>query len=65
MAQWTAHWTSRHVKRDIQRLWVRVPPESLFDAYKLHFFLIKRSRKKKKFSDWAVPNGQTIEKSLE
>ena len=28
MAQWIAHWTSRHVSRDIQRLWVRVPPES-------------------------------------
>ena len=41
MAQWIAHWTSRHVNRDIQRLWVRVPPESIADVWKLCCFQIK------------------------
>ena len=30
VAQWIAHWTSRLQRVAIQRLWVRVPPESWF-----------------------------------
>ena len=41
VAQWIARWTSRRINRDIQRLWVRVPPESLADVCKLRSFQIK------------------------
>ena len=32
VAQWIAHWTSRWIE-EIQRLWVRVPPESHFSNF--------------------------------
>ncbi len=42
VAQWIAHWTSRLPGEAIQRLWVRVPPESTFwlfvDLYIAHCY---------------------------
>ena len=37
VAQWTARWTSRWRIVVIQRLWVRVPPESAYFLKKKHF----------------------------
>ena len=63
MAQWIAHWTSRHVVRDIQRLWVRVPPESVFEIFR-DISHQTRSAFRLEFDESHMKKGESLLQSL-